>query len=450
MQHRRYRLLWIYAVLLMPAVGFEAAKALKGAVNVPLEWASADDPVQKRYHEFVQAFGSGDILLVSWNGCHVDLPELDQVVADLHSNTDFYQAGNWLFDRIESGRHAVQQLTRSGVTSEQAVQRLDGILIGPDRQTTCVVIAFTPSGVLERAALLPKIQDVITKRTGVPAEQQHLVGPIIDGLSADLASQATVQSLAPISTAVVLVLAIVCLRSWRESLLVFAVSVYCQLVTMALVSACGESISALLVVLPPLIQVLSLAGGIHLVNYFRESIRTSHATVAAERTLQIGWLPCVLSSATTAIGMASLLVSDLEPIRQFGAFSAAGVLLTTAILLVAVPALLARFTSSARSTSHTPVESTQTLWSPITQRLATIKLPVIAVSLVTMVAAVFGMQQLNSSVRIETLFASDSRILQDYDWFEQHVGPVVPVEVLLKIDVRNQHWQNRWPELVGY
>ena len=52
-------------------------------------------------------------------------------------------------------------------------------------------------------------------------------------------------------------------------------------------------------------------------------------------------------------------------------------------------------------------------------------------SVVAMVAAGLGIQWLTTSVHLETLFGSRSRILQDYAWIEENVGPLVPVEVIL-------------------
>ena len=45
-----------------------------------------------------------------------------------------------------------------------------------------------------------------------------------------------------------------------------------QAATLAIVFYSGETMNALLIVLPPLIQVLAVAGGIHLINYYFEAL----------------------------------------------------------------------------------------------------------------------------------------------------------------------------------
>ena len=56
---------------------------------------------------------------------------------------------------------------------------------------------------------------------------------------------------------------------------------------------------------------------------------------------------------------------------------------------------------------------------------------VIVLALGLMGTAAVGLRNLRTSVRIETLFAPDSRIMEDYRWLEENLGPLVPIEVLV-------------------
>ena len=57
-----------------------------------------------------------------------------------------------------------------------------------------------------------------------------------------------------------------------------------------------------------------------------------------------------------------------------------------------------------------------------------------------MLTAGLGLRQLQTSVRIETLFPSESRILHDSHWLEEHVAPLVPIEVVVRFPIND-----RWP-----
>ena len=61
------------------------------------------------------------------------------------------------------------------------------------------------------------------------------------------------------------------------------------------------------------------------------------------RAVKYAWRPCLLAAVTTALGLASLAVSMLMPIRKFGIFASIGVLLGTGVLFLLAPALLFQF-----------------------------------------------------------------------------------------------------------
>jgi len=45
-----------------------------------------------------------------------------------------------------------------------------------------------------------------------------------------------------------------------------------------------------------------------------------------------------------------------------------------------------------------------------------------------------GFANLQASVRIETMFASDSRLIRDYEWIERHVGPQGAIDIVVRLD----------------
>ena len=437
---RRLRLVLVYGVVLLPVVIWHAMQAVQTTANSPLDWAPSNFPARVDYDAFSRTFGPGDVVVLSWKGCTTDATELDTLVEALRTDSAFFDEGTWLFDQVACGRELIQQMLALGIDRTEAVQRLHHTMIGPDGATTCVVIGFTKQALLQRSRLVPRIQEVTEQHCHVAASDQHLAGPVIDGLAADLASAATLQKLALPSSVVVFLVGLCCLGSWRSTLVVFGISLYCQAATLSLISICGDTASALLIVLPPLIQVLALAAGIHLVNYFGNAESGATAAEAARQAFRIGWLPCVLSAGTTAIGMASLMVSDLTPIRSFGAYSTVGLLLTTSLVLALVPTALAILGFTVSSKHSTTRRAPRTLtdrnthWQPLFVLVTRHHVAIVLLFLTSMGALGWSMSRLETSVRIETLFAPQSRILSDYRWLEDNLSPLVPIEVVLTFD----------------
>lgn len=435
--------------MLLPWVVPAARRALQNNANSPLDWVDSDFAPRRQYDAFCDDFGAADSVIMSWPGCRLDDARLDRFVASLRGADAFRHDGEPLFHHVTSGRETIAAMAGPplSIPYDEAVRRWTGSIVGPDGQTTCVVIGFSAEGVKQRSRLVPLIRAAATHYCDAPYHVQHLAGPIMDGHAVDSASQATMGTLAPLSSLVVLLVCFLCLESIAATLLVFGVSIFCQAVTFAAVDLSGGTMTALLVVLPPLVQVLAIAGGIHFVNYYFDACETTDRRDAVARAFQVAWLPCVLSAATTAIGIGSLSVSGLVAVREFGIYAAFGVLITVAILLTTLFGFLQWFPLNrprvhgelgtgelGAGGSGTGKSGTGEVWL----RLASWQQRhwgwVCVAALLAMVGLGVGVTRLSASVRIETLFADESRLIRDYAWLEEHVGPLVPIEVVTTFD----------------
>ncbi|MCU0721083.1 MAG: MMPL family transporter, partial [Pirellula sp.] len=222
-----------------------------------------------------------------------------------------------------------------------------------------------------------------------------------------------------------------------------------QLIAVSLVYYTGMQFSAVLIVLPTLVFMLTLSGAVHLMNYFSDAASTldKHSNAPNSKSagllaVSYGWKPCLLSSLTTMLGMGSLVTSQLAPVRQFGIYSAVGLGIATIVLLVAFPAV-ADWVCGRRqkqcSKTWTPENSLRrngirfsrqfqnqfTLWQ---FRSA---IPVTLFAIILLATTFFGLSKLRSSTKFCDMFPEQSRTNADMKWFESHIGPIATVEVLL-------------------
>ncbi len=434
LRRRTYRLLIIYACCSLPLVAFGAFQSMQTNSNSPLDWVSPSLPPRAEYDLHVKQFGSGDLVAASWPACTIDEPRLDTLLTNLRSHPLFHdKQGAPYFDRVSCGRELVAKLASGSVpiSRSAAAERLRGTFVGPDGQQTCVVISLTRSALVRRERLVELIQSCISSVCDVPRDELHLAGPVIDGLTVDQAGRDSLDRLAVPSAAIVLILACLCLKSLRAGMIVFGLSVYCQGATLALIHFCGEPMNALLIVLPPLIQVLTVAGGVHLTNYYFETGQAHGQRLAPWEAIKIGWLPCLLSAGTTALGIGSLVTSRLSPVRSFGVYGSLGVVLSAALLILLVPAVWENWPPRQRRAARGKAQRKKSPEMFLTQWVTRNWRAVLMVSAVAMVAGSWHLKDLKTSVRIETLFSADSRILSDYRWIEEHVGPLVPIDVVV-------------------
>jgi predicted RND superfamily exporter protein len=120
-----------------------------------------------------------------------------------------------------------------------------------------------------------------------------------------------------------------------------AMSVVCVIGTMAWV---GEPLSILMNTLPTLLIIMGISEAVHVVGrYAEESRRTVDRVEAAARTLRRLMVACFLTSFTTAIGFGSLIVAQTDLLQRFGVAAALGVMVTYAILITFIPAVISYF-----------------------------------------------------------------------------------------------------------
>ena len=419
-----------------PTIVRSSFAVLAVEATTPMEWVPRTFAPRQAYEQFTREFESGDVVVVSWPGCELGSAAIDRVVAAA-SGPDAPRdaAGRPWFDGVASGSSVVDRLMAPPLALDRqtALERLDGVLVGPDRRTTCVVFGFTPEGLADRRRALEWIRDLLRRTATTTEDEVHMAGPVVDNVTVDDAANESLDVYAVPAAVVVLLLTWWSLKSLPYALLVFLVSLWCVGLSFASLHAWGDRMNPVLIVMPVLVLVLGVSGGIHLVNYLVEAFASGGRRDAATRAIRLGWLPCLLSAGTTAIGLASLVTSELEPIRTFGFHGSIGVMTTLCCMFLVLPCIFERWpilTAAAAAPAGPP----RSAFAAGVLRFAG---PIVAVFFAAMAVAAVGVPRIRTSVRIDTLFKPESRVLRDYAWLEEHIGPLVPIEVVLEFTERS-------------
>jgi hypothetical protein len=162
---------------------------------------------------------------------------------------------------------------------------------------------------------------------------------------------------------------------------------------------------------------------------------------AAGASVRHALLPLSLATGTTAVGLATLAVSVLVPIKMFGIFSAIGVVVSFIILITFMPACLELFPPKLRLGTGSD-EDTNDSWRPIEESpwwgvghwITRHNIAIATICLIAMAGIGYGMTRVESSVQLMRLFSPQARIRQDYRWLEKNLGPLVPMEILIRCD----------------
>lgn len=433
-------------LLALPVLVPGAIHSMSTMSTSPTDWVPATLEERRRYDWFVENFEREAAIIVSWPGCTLDDSRLPQMSDRLRNESKY----DHLFERVITGRSILDELTSEPLEldRDEAVKRLQGILIGPDGKTTCLVAILTEHGNQLRTNSVEAVRRQ-AEAVGVSRRDQRMSGAPVESVVIDEESGRTLYTFAIPSAIVSLGLCWYCLRSWRYTLAIVIAAGLGECITLSLVYYTGTPMNALLIVMPPLIFVLTVSSGIHLTNYYYEAARGGDLQGAVGRAVAIGTLPCALAVATTMIGIGSLAISTVAPVRQFGIFSPLGLMATVGILFLLLPGTIEWMPQPPRSAENDGARRRKVgrdaflwdrLWRLVTRSANVVA--VVGVSLMLLTAAGLypwrvwghGPAGLKTSVDVRALFSPSNPFLRDYNWLDEHVAPLVPVEVLIRID----------------
>jgi hypothetical protein len=131
----------------------------------------------------------------------------------------------------------------------------------------------------------------------------------------------------------------------RLSMLSIVPSVLGSLWTFGVIFAFGNRIDIVTVIVPIFVIVMGSADGLHFVTHFQqEAERTEDPVARVSSALSEVGVPMILTTVSTAAGFLSLVVTDVQPIRQLGLFSAIGIVFAGIVSFFSLPALMSRLT----------------------------------------------------------------------------------------------------------
>lgn len=433
----------------MPVMGYWAAQVQFGTAVIET-WLPADDAARVAYQAYREDFGDDQFLIIAWPDCDLLDPRMSDLAGRLRQVAkDRPELA--IADVQDSGSavRALSNLLRQQDDND-AKRRLKGFAVGNDGECF-VTLKLSQADNRRSTALVEAVQGEIRGMPDLELDEIVLAGEPFQIYMIERASRESMQYYVIPSSLTALGVAWLCLRRIRLTLLVFSLSGLGQLIGLALVSFFLGEISAVLIVLPTLIFMLTLSAAIHLANYYLDSGGLSEP-LAGARALILGWLPCVLATLTTVFGFASLVVSQLAPIWQFGSLAAVGLIVASCILLSVFAAATywmgsrnsasketefgtladTQVDSAATPKEHLSLEidksRTEVRLADFTGRYASI-LSVLGLLLLGFAAA--GVQRLKSSTEFEDMFGKESPSVRSLEWVKQHLGPIDSFEILI-------------------
>ncbi len=148
------------------------------------------------------------------------------------------------------------------------------------------------------------------------------------------------------------------LRRGREVLMPLGTAMVALVVMMGVMGVLDYNFNAIMLGVMPIALGLGIDYGLQVQTRYIEERRDGALPVdAAGITSRTTGKAVLLAMGTTAIGLGSLFVSDVPPVRQFGVTSASSVLASMALSITLLPALLATFDAEDDVEAETGAEN---------------------------------------------------------------------------------------------
>jgi predicted RND superfamily exporter protein len=461
--------------ILIPIACISAIRAVRSNRNDVSDWLPKEYDETRELAWFRDHFVADQFVLISWDGANLgeapdgseDDPKIAKLVEELKkARMKDPKTGEMMpvfkENGITTGRTVLQQLMppNGELGRIKATERLMGSLIGPDGKQTVIMANLTEVAAhnlraaigrpVKRFGLIKHEPSPFFKAltaAGITEDEVRLGGPPVDNNAIDEEGENSLVKLAGLAGLLGISLAYYSLRSVKMTIVVFACGVISAALSLAIVYWSGTSMDAILMSMPALIYVLAVSGAVHVTNYYRQAVLHHGFEGAVERAIRHAWKPAFLCSITTGIGLASLHTSQIVPIAKFGDFSAIGVFAMLIILFLFLPATLkiwqwvppemrnkkaAAAIAKGTAARDYAVDHQGEFWVRFGTWVDRHNMAVMIACFAVIGVLCAGLPKVETSIDLLKLFSSDARLLADYRWFEERLGRIVPVELVVR------------------
>lgn len=383
---------------------------------------SAGDEHGAAYDRFRERFGTDDIILVQLEGEPLDallehaaamtaVLEADPATSHVVTPTDVYSDSIAVLtdDVFRDDEEAVAAATRD--LAGPLGRRLQ--LLDVERRIA-TVYAFSRAVLPAAREPLAAALQTARERAATDGIAVRIAGPPLLNLTLDRAGRDVAAVALPLLVVVCLLVALLALRSVFATLAVFAPVGLTVLASDRAYALTGLSTNLVVDIAKPLLFVLLLAGGIHIVTAYRAAYDGDARRAAADAIRSKG-RPAILALVTTAIGFCSLALSDIAPIRRFGMVTAAGLGFGVLTVVVLVPAFVVLLWPKPAPLTFDPIAEIAARFVRFGARYAK---AVVGVALAIVAAGAVAFTQLPTEPHAIRYFAAEHPLRADYEALE--------------------------------
>lgn len=409
------------AVIVLLALPFLTREADSIPSNNDIEtWLPLHSDIRTEYESFKELFGGEEVVLI---GIPQDIAEprlVEAMAARIESLEGIRSC--WTPDRFQ------EVMSQLGVSPDVIRERLTGLVLSRDGSLTGLVAQLSEAGLQKRELVVQDVKDILEYSQITPEQSVLSGGPVIVAELNQLGSNEN-SKIFFISTLVIcFALLIHSTRHWRLSAAILLITVFAIQTTMCGVKFWSGEMNFILSALPVMVMVFTMATAIHFLHYYQSSLHHADPLASA---LSKAWRPCALATFTTAIGLISLVVSDIVPVQQFGVAAAFGAVVSCVCGLGLTPIALTMWPDAVQNSGSQHWD-----WAArFSFRIVQFRKPLVYSIALALLVCGLGLPRLASKVDPLDFLPRDSDVIADYLEVERSLTNIDSFEAVVDFGV---------------
>ena len=436
-------------VLSFPLVAYVSTLPVARFRNEITQWGSLDTATYRQFVDYRRRFGDNEYVVISWTGCDLKdervLKVSDRIAEELAGKVSPVFNGQAVYWTLRDA---------AGLSDSEARQRMRGLFIGEDEDTTAIAFSLTDTTRMDRAPVIEKLTDIL-RLSGVDPEKAYFAGLGHNLYTLDKEGLESPFRMVPQIMLLALLLTFAFIRHFWLALFINALGVYTGCLSFNFIYLADIDMNAILWPLPTLTMLLTISAALHFLSYVRKAVADaapaegdqtplSHSRLMTSEAFALAWKPMLFCAITTAIGLASLQLSSSSPVRQFGLYGGISIVAACALTLLWLPTFLTVIKYSDREEESLLAEKDNRLaakrpigaqpdgWMRLAWFTRTFRWPIIIVSVVGLVVMGAGIPKIITGSNVQNFFPMKHRVLTDLAAIENATGPLCSVELLLR------------------
>ena len=446
----------IIIVLVVVLTGFFGYQLKNLKINSDiLTYLPQDDPLVVLFNEVGDKFGGSSLAMVALESDnvfnHKTLNRVDEItekfkqmdgVSQVMSLTDILdiKKTEWGLEvgKLIDGGNIPERPDEMEKLREYTLSKdmYRGSLVSEDGKITVIIARLIED--IDKIEAGQQMKEIVKETTG--GEKIYYGGIPFQMISlADIVKQ-DLGKLTPLVILLVMAILFFSFRSFRGVLLPLSTVLVSTVWALGLMSLVKIPLTIASDAMPVLLIAIGSAYGIHMLSKYNEDVRLGDTKIQGikDALSEVG-IPILLTGITTLIGFLAFLSSNLSLMREFGIFTAIGVMFAMLISVTFLPAVLSLLRVGKVKLNHKGVENS--LLTKLMDKLGGFVLRneklIIIIGIAIILISLIALPRIHREVNMVEYFKKDSEIRQTEEMMEEKLGGSIPIQLLVKGDLKD-------------